>query len=87
MSKVKQHVKVTITVLGKEFTLAEAETLYLELGVALNKSATTIHYPYPIPVPQTPWPRTSNFWYGTPNNVDCASDSIYTLKSGAVRGD
>lgn len=54
-------VEMTIRVLGKELTRAEAEELHLALGSALGKS---MYYPFPY-VPNQPYYRPSPVWNAT----------------------
>jgi hypothetical protein len=61
MTKKNLKAEVTVRVLGKDLTKAEAEELYAALGSALGKS-NTYQFPYVPYVPNVPYPRPSPFW-------------------------
>jgi hypothetical protein len=86
MTKKNLAVEMTIRVLGKELTRAEAEELHLALGNALGKQ---MYYPFHY-VPRQPYYHSTPVWNATnliggemtttggsdPYRVNCASSPM-----------
>ena len=95
MSKTKTKVKVTIEVMGKELTVAEAEALYLELKTALNKSdpkpITIFPDSYPLPRTYIPWLDPQKTFYSTSTSTSTeptfSADELFSLTGGSATTD
>jgi hypothetical protein len=91
MAKVKKHVKVTIEVMGKEMSMAEAESLYQELKVALKKTDTIV---LPTTAPLIPYQPYRQPYYDSTrligDNITGTSwpdgDALYQTTKDTARG-